>query len=150
MLYASFPKFFNWENLSWATPVPPLDLAPFARSVYNYRALPVPLVNLAAMFIPAVEGICALCFLWGAWLRTTSLVLAFFQTAFLLGMIQAMMRGLDIDCGCFAGVDFKVGFLSIGRDSIFLVGFIAVFFLNQCQTQSEGCAPLESPDSQSG
>ncbi len=130
MLYASFPKFFNWEGVSWASPVPPLDLEPFARSVYNYRVLPIPLVNLAAMFIPAIEGLCAICLLSGSWLRTSTLILAFFQASFLAGMVQAMIRGLDINCGCFVGAaDSKVGYFSIARDSCFLIGFITVFVL---------------------
>ncbi len=130
MLYASVPKFFNWEGASWANPVPPIDIAPFARSVYNYRVLPVPLVNLAAMVIPTLEALCAICLLAGVWLRSTGLLLALLQGAFLLGMVQAIIRGLDIGCGCFVGVDTKVGYLTLARDSIFFIGFIALYFLS--------------------
>ena len=133
MLYASVPKFFNWEGVSWSSPVPSLDLAPFARSVYNYRVLPIPLVNLVAMFIPTIEALCALCLLAGVWLRTSSLVLSFFQLVFLAGMAQAMIRGLDIYCGCFVGMDTKVGYLSLARDSIFLLGFLVVALLTKAR-----------------
>ncbi len=130
MLFASFPKFFNWDGASWSNPVPPIDLAPFARDVYNYRILPIPLVNLVAMFVPAIEGLCSICLLTGAWLRPCTLIQAFFQMVFLVAMGQAMIRGLDINCGCFSGVaDSKVGFFTLARDSVFLIGFISVFVL---------------------
>ncbi len=130
MVFASFPKFFNWEGVSWSNPIPPLDLAPFARDVYNYRILPIPLVNLAAMFVPAIEGLCAICLLTGAWLRSCTLIQAIFQIIFLVAMGQAMVRGLDINCGCFSGIaDSKVGFFTLFRDTVFLIGFIVVFWL---------------------
>lgn len=141
MLYAAVPKFFNWEGISWASPIPPVDLAPFARSVYNYRVIPIPLVNLAAMFIPPIEGLCAIFLLSGLWLRTSTLILGFFQTAFLAGMVQAMIRGLDIDCGCFVGADSKVGYFSIIRDSFFLIGFITVFVM----AKEEAVVSKEAP-----
>lgn len=140
MLYASVPKFFNWEGVSWASPIPPIDIAPFARSVYNYRVLPIPLVNLAAMVIPTLEMLCAICLLAGVWLRSSTLLLGLLQAAFLLGMVQAIYRGLDIDCGCFVGVDTKVGFLSLARDSIFLIGFIALYILSGKKSLSPGAA----------
>jgi uncharacterized membrane protein YphA (DoxX/SURF4 family) len=130
MLYASVPKFFNWEGVSWANPIPPLDLAPFARAVYNYRVLPIPLVNLVAMFVPAIEGICALCLLSGVWLRACTPILSFFQVVFIVAIAQAAIRGLDINCGCFSGIaDSKVGPIPIARDTVILIGFIAVFML---------------------
>jgi uncharacterized membrane protein YphA (DoxX/SURF4 family) len=136
MLYAALPKLFTWENLSWSSfewsqLPPPLDYSPFARSVYNYKALPVPLVNLAAMWIVALETLCALCLLAGYWLRAAALLLAVVQTAFLAGMVQAIIRGLDIDCGCFVGIDTRVGVLTLARDSLFLIGFVAVYLLSE-------------------
>jgi uncharacterized membrane protein YphA (DoxX/SURF4 family) len=132
MLYAAVPKFFNLEGISWAnlstdTLPPPLDLAPFARSVYNFRVLPIPLVNLMAMTLVPLETLGGVCLLLGIWVRPASLILSLLLTAFLAAIGQAIIRGLDIDCGCFVGFETKVGFYPIARDSVLLAGFVAVF-----------------------
>jgi len=123
MLYAALPKFFSWESFP-----PTLDFAPFARIVYNYRVLPTALVNLAAFSLPMIEALGAACLLTGVWLRSGTLMLALLQTVFLVGMGQAWLRGLDIECGCFVGIDTKVGLLTIARDSLFLIGFVIVLW----------------------
>ena len=123
MFFAAVPKFFDWESEVWK-----IDFEPFARIVYNYRVLPASLVNLVAMAIPPVETIGALSLLTGIWLRSGSLLLAILQGIFLLGMGQAWARGLDIECGCFVGVDSKVGLWTMVRDSFFLLGFLWVLW----------------------
>lgn len=135
MLYAAVPKFFNWEAVAWGgfPPhgfPPPIDLSPFARSVYNYRVLPVPAVHLAAMVVVGVETLAALCLLGGFWVRAASLLLGILQACFLMGMVQAIIRGLDIECGCFVGVDTKVGVYTLARDLILLVGLTGLFLLS--------------------
>jgi uncharacterized membrane protein YphA (DoxX/SURF4 family) len=137
MLYAALPKLVDWE----ADPIR-FSYEPFARMVYNYRVLPVSLTNLAAFTLPFVETFGALCLLTGFWLRAGSLMLAILQTAFLLGMAQAWARDLDIECGCFVGVDSKVGLWTMLRDSLFLVGFILVYL-----GTFRSAAPEPEPDS---
>lgn len=126
MLYAAVPKAFIWEGMTWQTLPPPLGFEPFARIIYNYRVLPVEAVNISALVIPPLEALAALGLLFGFWLRPSSLLLVLLQTLFLAGMVQAMARGLDIHCGCFVGVDTKVGVFTTARDSVFLFGFVVV------------------------
>ncbi|MCG3198754.1 MAG: hypothetical protein HUU16_18850 [Candidatus Omnitrophica bacterium] len=147
MLYAAIPKFFNWETVAWgAFPPegfpPPVDLGPFARSVYNYRVLPVEWVHLAAMFIVGVETVAAMCLLRGRWLKASSLLLGLLQACFLVGMIQAMIRGLDIECGCFVGVDTKVGAYTLARDAILLAGMVTLCVLStECRVSCSEVVP---------
>lgn len=141
MLVAAVPKFFDWEAEVWK-----IDFEPFARIVYNYRVLPTPLVNLVAMAIPPVETIGALSLLTGIWLRSGSLLLAILQTVFLLGMGQAWARGLDIHCGCFVGVDSKVGLWTMLRDSLFLLGFLWVFWGTFSPSSTTDTSPSETTE----
>ena len=132
MLYAAVPKFFDWESIPKV-----LSFAPFTHSVYNYKLLPVEWVNMVAMTLPPVELLGGLTLLTGVWLRAGSLMLALLQGVFLFGVAQAFYRGLDITCGCFVGVDSKVGWIPLVRDSLFLAGFVLVF-LTTSETGSEG------------
>ncbi len=137
MLYAAVPKFFDWEGIPKT-----IDFAAFSRSVYNYRLLPVAMVNLVAMTLPAVELIGAITLLSGIWLRAGSLMLALLQAVFVGGVAQAFYRGLDISCGCFVGVaDSKVGWIPLVRDSFFLAGFVLIYLTTSQTHSTSGEAP---------
>ena len=132
MLSAALPKFFDWEgieigNLNWELLPPPVTYEPFARMVYNYRILPPALVNLVAFTIPPVEAMGAFCLITGFWLRSGSLMLGLLQLTFVVGMAQAWARGLDIQCGCFVGVDEKVGTWTLSRDTFLFLCYLLVY-----------------------
>lgn len=152
MLYAAVPKFFDWEAVPKI-----LDFAPFARSIYNYRMVPVETVHLIAMMVAPLELLGGLTLLTGIWLRAGSLSLALLQAVFIVGVAQAFYRDLDISCGCFAGFDTKVGWTPLIRDSFFLAGFVLVYLSTFRQAdsaspssdepvQSEGAEPPPSGD----
>ncbi|MCA9410349.1 MAG: DoxX family membrane protein [Candidatus Omnitrophica bacterium] len=145
MLYAAVPKFFDWEAAPRV-----LSFEPFSHSVHNYRLLPLEMVNLVAMTIPPVELLGALTLLTGLWLRAGSLMLALLQGVFLFGVAQAFYRGLDISCGCFVGVDSKVGWIPLIRDSIFFAGFVLIFLttfkVDRVQDSQSESPPQETND----
>lgn len=108
-LYAAWPKL--------------LDPADFARSITNYKvSLPVigqNYVYLTAMFLPALEAVAAICLFLPKLKRGAALVFVFLLTLFTVLIFQAVMRGLNIDCGCFgnsaaaAALATKVGWSKI-------------------------------------
>ena len=65
------------------------------------------------------------------------------QLVFVIGMAQAWARGLDIQCGCFVGVDEKVGLLTLTRDTIFFLGYLLVFIGPCCENAGNTGVPLE-------
>lgn len=144
MLYAAVPKFFDWEAVPKI-----LDFAPFARSIYNYRMVPIETVHLIAMTVAPLELLGGLTLLTGIWLRAGSLSLALLQAVFIVGVAQAFYRELDISCGCFVGFDTKVGWTPLIRDSFFLAGFVLVY-LSTYRRDEPAIAPIEgAPRSES-
>lgn len=139
MLYAAVPKYFDWTSLP-----PSINLSEFAHMVYNYRMLPVPLVNLVAFSLPGIEALGALCLLTGVWVKPGSLMLSGFQMIFVVGMVQAMLRGLNIQCGCFVGIDETVSLLTILRDSILLVVLLLIFWGPRRQNDSPAGSTAEA------
>ena len=99
------------------------DPASFAAQVHNFRLVPVALENLVAMTLPWVEIVTALALVLGlraraaAWLATASMA------AFTVAVVLALVRGLDIECGCFGTADAsRVGVMKVLQN----VGFLAV------------------------
>lgn len=87
-VYASFDKMANPQA--------------FADIIDNYKMLPVPLVNPLAIFLPWLELITGLFLITGKWVKSSLLIYSIFLIIFMIGLSQALIRGLDISCGCFS------------------------------------------------
>lgn len=99
-----------------------LDPTLFAIKVRNYDLLPDPWVALVAIILPCLEIICALCLVSRRLERGALLWVVGMLLVFLLGMISAMVRGLDIDCGCFGGSLDRSSFaVALAMDVVLLI-----------------------------
>jgi putative oxidoreductase len=77
------------------------DPAGFARAVYNYRLLPLPLLHPFALLLPWVELLTGLALILGR-LSHGAVVLCLGMTMmFTIAVGFALVRNLDISCGCF-------------------------------------------------
>jgi putative oxidoreductase len=78
-----------------------LDPWSFARAIHNFRILPDAVIPLLSVWLPAFEAVAAVAVATGILYRGGLLALSAMSAAFALGIFSAMVRGLDIDCGCF-------------------------------------------------
>jgi putative oxidoreductase len=102
--------------------------APFATAIANYRLLPHELIHLAAIMLPPIELVAGLLLLAGAWVRASALVVAALTGVFLVAIISALARGLNIECGCFGTVGGrKVGLTALVMDVALLA--VAVWLM---------------------
>jgi uncharacterized membrane protein YphA (DoxX/SURF4 family) len=74
----------------------------FALAIGNYRILPEPLIGLAAVTLPWIEVAIGLLLIIGFLWRGSALVAVGLMAGFIGGIVSAMVRGLDIECGCFS------------------------------------------------
>ena len=74
----------------------------FADIINNYRVLPVQLVNPLAIFLPWLEFITGLFLISGKWVKGSLLIYSTLLVIFIIALSQALIRGLDISCGCFS------------------------------------------------
>jgi putative oxidoreductase len=102
----------------------------FAADIDNYRLLPYLLVTLMAAVLPWVELICGLLLVAGRRLQGASLVVIAMNVVFILAIGSAMIRGLDITCGCFA-VTAEGARIGIARllEDIFLLSATAMIYV---------------------
>ncbi len=77
------------------------DPIAFGVSVANYKLLPDSMALLTATLLPWVELLCGLALLAGVLVRGSSLLLTCLLLVFIAAVLSAMVRGLDITCGCF-------------------------------------------------
>ncbi|MEO8514338.1 MAG: MauE/DoxX family redox-associated membrane protein [Ignavibacteria bacterium] len=87
-MYASFDKMANPEE--------------FAKIIDNYHLLPYQLVNPLAIFLPWLEFITGLLLVVGKWVKGSLLIYTASLVVFIIALSQALIRGLDISCGCFS------------------------------------------------
>jgi len=86
-----------------ASKIPYLD--EFARSIHNYRLLPVPLENLLAIVLPWIEVTAAAALFVRPLVPGAAAVVGGLTIVFLAAIGSALARGLDINCGCFTLTD---------------------------------------------
>lgn len=87
-IYASMDKMAN--------------MADFAKVIHNYKILPVSLENLLAIFLPWLEFITGLFLIVGKYNKGALFIYNIFLCIFIVALTQALVRGLDINCGCFS------------------------------------------------
>ncbi len=108
------------------------DPRAFAIDIATYDILPLVLVNLAAITLPWVE-LAAGCQLLVGWrVRTAALLVAGMMVFFLVALVIALARGLDMSCGCFASQGAEedpISRLTVLRDLVWLglACFVVVF-----------------------
>ena len=115
---------FIWA--SWDKLLAPAD---FARIIHNYQILPAQLVYPAALLLPWVEFVCGVLLVIGRFTKGAVLIVNLMLVIFITAYLSTLVRGLDVDCGCFT-VSLqaaKRSYFLFFRDLLFLGAGITVF-----------------------
>lgn len=106
-VYASFGKI--------------LDPKAFAENLLDYHIFnSATLVRYLAVTLPWVEWFCGMFLILGVFVRSISILTSCMLVVFIAAMISAMIRGLEIDCGCFGPTHEGIGAFTLLRDSLLL------------------------------
>jgi uncharacterized membrane protein YphA (DoxX/SURF4 family) len=84
------------------------DPGGFGDAIENYRIFPTIMINLVAITLPWIELICGILLLLGIIVKENIIVINSLLLIFLVIIIAAVIRGLDIECGCFGTSDGAV------------------------------------------
>lgn len=103
------------------------DTMGFASSIYNYHLFPSSIIGMSAVFVPWLEVVAGLALVSGVKIRGASLLVSLLIVVFISLAAISAIRGLNIDCGCFRGVERKVGWLVILEDAGLLVCALFIF-----------------------
>jgi len=103
----------------------------FAVDIYNFKLFPELMIGISAAFIPWLEAITGAFLILGVSVRGASLLIAALLISFIVLIGISAIRGLDLECGCFSGVERKVGFIAVGEDVIMLIWALVVLFCDK-------------------
>lgn len=78
-----------------------LEPALFAKTIWYYHLVPGSLINLEAIVLPWLELIVGLALIAGFWYRGAVFWSNFLVLLFIVVLASTIVRGIDIDCGCF-------------------------------------------------
>ncbi len=100
----------------------------FAIALSNYRMLPSSLILLGSLVIPWLELVLGILLITGLWRSTASFLTAVLFLVFTLAVAQALVRGIDISCGCFdlTGTEEKIGSLTLLRNLILFLFSLSI------------------------
>jgi uncharacterized membrane protein YphA (DoxX/SURF4 family) len=94
-------------------------LEQFAHAIANYQLLPISTVNIAAILFVWTEITVGILLLAGAAVRGSALVSGALLLIFIIAVLTAMARGLEIDCGCFVSkADLAAGTKPAAIDTV--------------------------------
>lgn len=109
----------------WAAVTKLPDMAAFAQDVANYRVIPAALVPTVAAAVVGIELLAGIGLVAGVMERPAAAVLAVLLAAFTALLVQALLRGIDLRCGCFGG-DERASWWTVVRDLVMLAAAVAV------------------------
>ena len=114
--------------LGWAGVVKIQNLEAFIKIVKAYNLLPEELVMLWGIFLPWIELVTGLFLFLGLWHKSAVLSSSglFFVFAAAVGI--NILRGADINCGCFGFNDTNL-YVVLFQDLVFLLCCYFLFFL---------------------
>jgi len=111
-----------------------VDPAGFAEAVANYRLLPGALVPAMAIVLPWLELICGVLLILGRLTGGAAALVSVLMLLFIGALGLAMLRGIDIACGCFSNT--ATGSVPLWLDLIRdLVLLAAALYVLQRQAQ---------------
>lgn len=87
------------------------DPAGFATEIQNYQIVPWVGDVLLSLFLPWVEIFAAAALFWKRFERGALLLISAMLVAYTAALISALVRGLNIDCGCFGRAILSTGIL---------------------------------------
>jgi putative oxidoreductase len=98
------------------------DVPQFFQDIQSYRLLPENLAWWLAHYLPWLEVSVAIALFFSKLRFPSALILVGLMLVFIIGLLSAWYRGLDISCGCFGASSPQANYpLTIIRDLGFLL-----------------------------
>jgi len=115
-----------------------LDPLDFAQNIRNYELVGQSLSFIAAIVLPWLEILSGLFLIAGLWKRGAALVISGLLVFFIVLTVVTMIRGLDVDCGCFGALSRKAGWSVILEDLAMLAMGLVLLLKERTGTRIKG------------
>lgn len=92
----------------------------FAISITAYKLLPIWIINFLAITLPWIELISGLLLVFGISVKENSFIILFLLIVFNIVVTISLIRGLNIECGCF-GNGTQIGLIKLVENFILVL-----------------------------
>ncbi len=108
------------------------DPVEFAESIYNYKIFPFFIINFISIILPWIELITGLFLIFGIALKESVFIINILTLLFILLIGISLIRGLNINCGCFGTNNGEtIGIKKIIEDFILLLLGMLIYFYDK-------------------
>jgi uncharacterized membrane protein YphA (DoxX/SURF4 family) len=111
----------------WAAVLKIRDPLAFAQNIANYRIVCNLIAFWIGLLLPWLELAAGVFLIVGLWRRTSALLLSTMLAGFIVLVAVTMVRGIDVDCGCFGSLSGKANLGLIIQDAVLLFMSLTVF-----------------------
>jgi uncharacterized membrane protein YphA (DoxX/SURF4 family) len=107
------------------------DPQAFAQSILQYKVIGSTLALGTATILPPLELLCGLSLILGLYPRGCTLITSVMLIVFTVMVSSALLRGLDISCGCFSQDPqvSKIGYQKIAENCGLIIVSVWLFFV---------------------
>jgi uncharacterized membrane protein YphA (DoxX/SURF4 family) len=128
LLRLALAAVFLWAGYGKA-----MDPHGFGVEIARYRMVPHDLLNAMAIMLPWIELVCGVTLVLGLWVRAGALTCGGMLVVFIIAIVLALKRGLDISCGCFGGgaESSHLSLATLWRDVFWLAWAAHVWFFDE-------------------
>lgn len=132
----------------WAGVLKIRDPLAFADSIASFELVPTAFISAMALALPVLEVIVGVLLVVGWQRRVASASVLLLCGVFAVALVQALVRGLEVDCGCFGAGEPSVmsTWVSLGRDLLLLVGAGIIYVRELGRAPIEQAQPLTEED----
>lgn len=114
--------YASWDKL--------LHPAAFAEAIDHYHIIPYGVLHPMAHGLPVLELLIGTALILGVCRKGAALLASGLMVVFLVAISSALLRGLDISCGCFhTDGGHAVGLSLLVRDVVFLILCLPPLFI---------------------
>lgn len=111
--------------------------AEFAESIANYKLLPNIFINFFAIILPWIELVAGILLVFNNFPKENALIINSLLVIFIIMIFTAVIRGLDISCGCYGTTDGQeVGLAKILENIGLLIIGVYIYLFSIPHTDS--------------
>jgi putative oxidoreductase len=105
--------------------------AVFALNVVDYDLMPWFGVNLWSLVLPWAELVCGLFLILGIRTRAAATLIAAMNIVFIVGLVNAILHHMPINCGCVGEVGEPVNWLKVMKNCAMVVMTVQIFLYDR-------------------
>ena len=105
-----------------------LDPLDFAQQVRNYRTVGQDLAFLVAVYLPWLEILAGAFLAAGVLKKASAALISLMLGGFIALVVVTIMRGIDVDCGCFGAFSRRADWRLLFEDAVLLAMSLAVLW----------------------